>query len=84
MVRKLIRRWATTKLEPAVDALEAGEPPYALMRDLAATFGLPAMVKAAFAKMAERAAGGSEGAKPVQLSGLGEPALSTILSIELS
>lgn len=84
MIRSLIRRWATSKLEPAVDALEAGEPPYALMRDLAQTFGLPSMVKAAFAKMAERAAGGAGEAKEDKLSGMGDPALSTILSIELS
>lgn len=43
MVRGIVRKWAESKLAPKVDALEAGEPPYALMRDLANTFGLPAI-----------------------------------------
>jgi alkylation response protein AidB-like acyl-CoA dehydrogenase len=84
MIRTLIRRWATAKLEPAVDALEAGEPPYALMRDLASTFGLPAMVRAAFAKLDERAKGGGGTTGEVRLGGMGDVALSTLLSIELS
>ncbi len=84
MVRTLIRRWATSKLEPKVTALEAGEPPYELMRDLAKTFGLPAMVRAAFDKLDQRATAGGGDAKDVKLGGMGDPALSTILSIELS
>jgi acyl-CoA dehydrogenase len=83
MVRQVVRKWAETKLAPAVDALEAGEPPYALMRDLAATFGIPGMVRGAFDKLASRAREG----KPetaAKLPGLADPALAAILGIELS
>ena len=72
MVRKLVRRWTASKLEPKVDALEAGEPPYELMREFARTFGIPDLVRKAFDKE-ERA---SLGAK--------DPALAAIVSIELS
>ena len=50
MIRKMVRRWATDRLEPKVTAFENGEPPYELMREFARTFGLADMVKAAFAK----------------------------------
>ncbi len=77
-IRKLIRRWTTSKLEPKVDALEAGEPPYELMRDFAKTFALPDMVRSAFAKMATKE--GSD--KAVGMAR--DPALLALLSIELS
>jgi alkylation response protein AidB-like acyl-CoA dehydrogenase len=83
MVRGIVRKWAEAKLAPKVDALEGGEPPYELMRDLAKTFGIPAMVKGAFDKMAERAKQGSADG-PTKIAGMGDPALSAILSIELS
>ena len=47
MIRKLVRRWTTAKLEPKLDALEAGEPPYELMRDFAKTFGIADLARAA-------------------------------------
>jgi acyl-CoA dehydrogenase len=84
MVRGIIRKWAEAKLAPKVDAFEAGEPPYELMRDLAKTFGLPALVRSAFESLEQRAKEGSADAKPVKISGMGDPALSAILSIELS
>ena len=66
MVGQMVRRWATEKLEPRVPELEAGEPPYELMRDFAKTFGLAAMVQGAFAKMelASRESSSSEGTSP--------------------
>jgi len=85
MVRKMVRRWATDKLEPALDAIEAGEPPYELMRDFANTFGLPGMIKTAFEKMKAAAKQGSEASAP-KLGGLAgpDPAMSAVLSVELS
>src|SRR6187551_2267050 len=82
MVRGIVRKWAESRLAPKVDALEAGEPPYELMRDLAKTFGIPALVRGAFEKMEQRAQAGS--GETVKISGMGDPALSAILSIELS
>ena len=83
MVRKLIRRWTASKLEPKVDALEAGEPPYELMRDFVKTFGIADLARGAFAKLEARAKEGT--AKEVK-SGLraADPALASIVSIELS
>jgi alkylation response protein AidB-like acyl-CoA dehydrogenase len=88
MVRGIVRKWAESRLAPKVDALEAGEPPYELMRDLAKTFGIPAMVKGAFDEMEKRAKDGATDDKKPKLSGMssgmGDPALSAILGIELS
>jgi alkylation response protein AidB-like acyl-CoA dehydrogenase len=72
MVRKMVRRWTTERLEPEVDALEAGEPPYPLMRELARVFGITELARAAFDK-------------PESEGGRGrDPTLAAILSIELS
>ncbi len=83
MVRKLIRRWTQSKLEPKVDAFESGEPPYELMRDFAKTFGIADLARAAFAKLEERAKSGETAAGKGVLAGA-DPALAAILSIELS
>src|SRR5690349_17310582 len=84
MIRGVLRKWAESKLAPKLDALEAGEPPYELMRDLAKTFGIPAMVKSAFEKIEERAKQGTGDGKPERIAGMGDPVVSSILSIELS
>lgn len=89
MIRQMVRRWATERLEPKVDAIESGEPPYELMRDLAKTFGIPAMAQSALERMERKAREAGEGGdttdapKPGGLSGA-DPYLNAILSIELS
>lgn len=90
MVRQVLRRWTTEKLAPRVDDLEAGEPPYELMRDLARTFGIPAMILGAFERK-ERKAADAGAAAPTADAGADEsgpggldPALSAVLAIELS
>lgn len=82
MVRKLIRRWTASNLEPKVDAFESGEPPYETMRAFASAFGIPDLVRNAFSKMDAQA---KDGAKPAKagLSGA-DPALAAIVSLELS
>jgi acyl-CoA dehydrogenase len=84
MVRKLVRRWTTGKLEPRVDALEAGEPPYELMRDFAKTFGIPDLARGAFAKMEERANSGASTTGSRGGLSASDPALAAIVSIELT
>jgi len=86
MVRSLIRKWAAAKLEPRLDALEAGEPPYEVMRDFARTFGIADLVRAAFAKLERLAAEGPGKAEEVKMSGMGsgDPAMGAAVSIELS
>ncbi|HTM21255.1 MAG TPA: acyl-CoA dehydrogenase family protein [Kofleriaceae bacterium] len=73
MIRKMVRRWATDKLEPKVTAFEGGEPPYELMREFARTFGLADMVRGAFEKEGGPGGGGGR-----------DPMLGNILAIELS
>jgi len=88
MVRKVIRKWTTTRLEPRVDAFETGEPPYDAMREFARTFGIPDLVRAQFAKLEDRAKGGEGGdAAPdakTTIRGAGDPVMGALLSIELS
>lgn len=87
MIQKMVRRWTTEKLEPRVEAIESGEPPYEIMRDFARTFGLPAMAKSAFERMEKRAQEGkSDDREHRPMRGLAgpDPALGAILSIELS
>ena len=81
MVRKLVRRWTTSKLEPKVDALEAGEPPYELMRDFVKAFGIADLVRSGFAKAEQKA---KSGERPAKLPGMGDPAMSSIVAIEIS
>src|SRR5690349_20436256 len=87
MMRKVIRKWTTTRLEPKVDAFETGaEPPYELMKELAKSFGIPDIVRAQFAKLEARAKGDAPpdagGERPVR--GAGDPVTGALLSIELS
>jgi acyl-CoA dehydrogenase len=100
MIQTMVRRWANDKLEPRVDAIESGEPPYDIMRDFASSFGLPGMARSMFERMEKRAqeAGedtgkdadkdAGEGAQPRRKRSSGllgpDPALSAVLSIELS
>jgi alkylation response protein AidB-like acyl-CoA dehydrogenase len=94
MARQMLRRWTTEKLAPKVDDLEAGEPPYELMRDLARTFGIPAMIKSSFDRMERRAAEASGSAPAGEVGEAGElgetpekaidPALNAVLTIELT
>ena len=51
MVEKMVRGWCEAKLAPRLPALEAGtEMPWALMRELAPTFGVAALAEAAAKK----------------------------------
>ncbi len=92
MIRQMVRRWTTEKLEPKVDAIEAGEPPYELMRDFIKTFGIAEMVKSSFKAMEEKRAtqsdaAGTDAKPPKGASGMlsgTDPAMSAILSAELS
>jgi len=78
MIRKLLRRWTGSKLEPKVDALEAGEPPYELIRDFVKVFGIADLARGAFDKLEA-----NEGAPKGGLRAA-DPALSALVSIELS
>jgi alkylation response protein AidB-like acyl-CoA dehydrogenase len=78
--QKLIRAWCTERLAPCVADLEDGAtPPYALMRDLCATFGIADMVRAAFARPRTGTPGRDRAAV-----GVGDGPLMAILMLELS
>jgi len=80
VAQKAIRTWTAGHLAPKVARLESGEElPYALMRELGATFGITDMVRAQFARM--RA--GEGGGRALGGSG-GESPLMAILMMELS
>jgi acyl-CoA dehydrogenase len=84
MVRGLVRKWAASKLEPRIDAMEAGEPPYEVMRDFVKTFGVADMVRAGFAKLEERAKDGKPGEVRLGGMGSGDPAMGAVIAIEMS
>jgi acyl-CoA dehydrogenase len=78
LIRKVIRKWTTTRLEPHVDAFETGTPPYDAMRELAKTFGIPDLVRAQFAKLGEKPEASEKHDRAR------DPVTSALLSIELS
>jgi alkylation response protein AidB-like acyl-CoA dehydrogenase len=71
MIRSMVRRWCTGKLEPKLDAIEGGEPPYELMRDFANSFGIPDLVRSSFERMADKAP-------------RADPVMGAILAIEMA
>jgi alkylation response protein AidB-like acyl-CoA dehydrogenase len=93
MVRQMVRKWVEQKLAPANEALDRNELlPYDLMRDFGKTFGLPDMVRGGFERMAAKAEKKAATASPRDddepggsvMMGGGDPALQTILAIEMS
>jgi alkylation response protein AidB-like acyl-CoA dehydrogenase len=79
LAQSAIRAWCAQHLEPKVRAMESGElPVYGAMREMAATFGIAEMARAAIEKMKARK--GDE-----KRSGLGmQSAMMAILMMELS
>jgi hypothetical protein len=83
MAQQAIRGWCGKVLAPRVQELEAGEPPYQLMRDLGATFGVPDMARAAFERMRLKAQKGGEGSRRA-FGGAVDTGMVAILMWELS
>jgi alkylation response protein AidB-like acyl-CoA dehydrogenase len=80
---KAIRAWCSEHLAPRVARLESGEiAPYGPMRELCATFGIPDMVRAAFAKMQARE--GRDADSKRAMGGPGDGPLMAVLMMELS
>ena len=80
LAQTAIRGWCREHLEPKVRAMEAGQLDiYPVMRELAKTFGIPDMARAAFEKMKTRG-----DAKKGNGFGGGESPLMAILMMELS
>ncbi len=86
LAAQLVRSWCTNRLGPAVSDLEEGKtPPYALMRDLCATFGIADSVRAAAAKgRGALSSGGAPGAEGGPRRDSDEGPLMAILMLELS
>jgi acyl-CoA dehydrogenase len=85
LAQSTIRAWCAQHLEPRVLKMESGEMSvYPVMRELAGTFGIPDMARAAFAKMrAHKEAGEKEG-PGTGFKGLGDATLMAILTMELT
>src|SRR5262249_5655164 len=71
-IRKVIRKWTAARLEPKLDALESGEPPYELMREFAKAFGIADLVRARFEKDKEPSGRALD------------PTMGTLVSLELT
>ena len=86
MVEKMVRGWCETKLAPKLPALEAGtEMPWALMRELATTFGVAGLAEAAARKrIAKLRAGGDASTKDGSVSLGGDPMMMAVFVKELS
>ena len=85
LAQSTIRAWCAQHLEPKVRGMESGElSVYPVMRELAATFGIPDMARASFAKMRERRAASVDEKPGTGGKGLGDAALMAILMMELS
>ncbi len=81
LARSAVRSWCAQHLEPRVPALESGElSPYPLMRELAATFGIPDLARAAFAKLQEKGEAGASSS----VKSFGDSGMMSILMMELS
>jgi alkylation response protein AidB-like acyl-CoA dehydrogenase len=80
LAQKAIRAWCAERLAPEVVRLESGEAtPYALVRELGKTFGIPDMARAQFAKMQ-----GRDAEKKPSSARPGDGPLMAILMMELS
>jgi acyl-CoA dehydrogenase len=80
-IQSVFRRWIDEKVRPQLDALEhEGMPPYDILRDMYATFGLKDMAAENFARQLERKKNG-EVAAPSRRGG--DPAAQLITTIEL-
>jgi alkylation response protein AidB-like acyl-CoA dehydrogenase len=79
MVQQMVRKWCDSELAPMVAKLEKNEVlPYELIRKMGKAFGLPDLARAAFDRLE------TPKAKSDEVSGLRDPALGAILSMELS
>lgn len=85
MAQGAIRAWAKERLAPHVESLESGETlPYPLMRDLAETFGIPDMARAAFDAVAAPSAGGGESKRRTGFGAVVDTGMVAVLMWELS
>ncbi|MBP8805845.1 MAG: acyl-CoA dehydrogenase family protein [Kofleriaceae bacterium] len=91
MVETMVRQWCERKLAPRIAALEAGtETPWALMRELATTFGVAGLAEAAAKKRiaklraGEAAAGDGKGEGKGGGGLGGEPMMMAVFVKELS
>ncbi len=87
LAQSAMGQWCAQNLEPHVRAMEAGTVSvYPTMRAMAATFGIPDMARAGFAKMKEAAKSDvpKEKAEKGGRRGDGQAAMMAILMMELS
>ena len=70
MIQAAVRSFVDTEIRPHVDDLEHGDmPPYDLLRKMFATFGIGAMLTAAFDRQIARAEADEEGIEASRAQG---------------
>ena len=93
MIQAAVRSFVDTEIRPHVDDLEHGDmPPYDLLRKMFATFGIGAMLTAAFDRQIARAeadeegsaSAGDEGDGGDPMAGADQAGLMFLLNVELS
>lgn len=81
MMRKVLRQWLETHLEPATQDLESGRAlPYDLMRKLSADFSMAEMIEPAIRRRMARRREGAE----AEGDAMRDPAIGALLSWEMS
>jgi alkylation response protein AidB-like acyl-CoA dehydrogenase len=85
MVGGVVRQWCQTQLQPKIPALEAGtEMPFALMKQMAKSFGFDAMIGGSVKKRLERLRSGDAASERDGIERLGNPMLMHVVVKELS
>jgi alkylation response protein AidB-like acyl-CoA dehydrogenase len=89
MVAGVVRQWCQVNLAPRLPALEAGEEmPFALMKQMARTFGFDAMlggaVKKRLARLRAGEAGGADASESLAAEAVKNPMLMHVVVKELS
>ena len=85
MVGGVVRQWCRSQLQPKLAALEAGsEQPFALMKQMAKSFGLDAMIGSSVKKRIERMRAGTDKDDDGERFGANNPMLMYVVVKELS
>lgn len=96
MIQKMVRQFVEKELEPKVEDIENGEPPYEIMKKFANTFGIPGMIDGVWKKRKKKLQAQEAGEEtPAEekgddedggMEGLGgaDPAMAAIIGVELA
>src|SRR5690348_2158003 len=85
MVQTMVRQWCQSQLAPKIPALEAGtEQPFALMKQMAKTFGFDALLGASVKKRIAKLRAGEDASGERLAEAVGNPMMMYVVVKELS